>query len=152
MDIFSQSHRINGPSFNSFSFPNNNSNNDISESSFSTTNIAAGNYRDIFVRGSSLVTFTTVGGTYNIRDLTVYANSTIRFSPGDYYIDSFHFGFRNTLEVIGNGTVRIFVRNRMRSFQDNEWNIGGSGHLMVYAGNLNLARNNSASFTDNITF
>ncbi|MGB1298066.1 MAG: DUF6701 domain-containing protein, partial [Psychrobium sp.] len=152
LDIFSQSHRINGPSFNSFSFPNNNSNNDISESSFSTTNIAAGNYRDIFVRGSSLVTFTTVGGTYNIRDLTVYANSTIRFSPGDYYIDSFHFGFRNTLEVIGNGTVRIFVRNRMRSFQDNEWNIGGSGHLMVYAGNLNLARNNSASFTDNITF
>lgn len=152
LDIFSQSHRINGPSFNTFSFPNNNSNTDISRGSFSTVNVVAGNYRDIFVRGSSVVTFSTVGGTYNIRDLTVYANSTVRFSPGDYYIDSFHFGFLNRLEVIGNGTVRIFVRNRMRSFQDNEWNVGGSGNLMVYAGNLNLARNNGASFTDNITF
>ncbi|MGB0899276.1 MAG: LamG domain-containing protein, partial [Psychrobium sp.] len=159
LDIFPNAHPEGGDSFNSFSFPNFNNANLPSDLS----DISAGVYGDIVANARSTVRFTTRNGNYTIKSLTVYNRSTIEMEPGDYWIESIHFGYSNTLNIRSNGTVRIFVKNRFRTYQNNRWNKDENGQLMIYAGNLAVDRNSNSNsqrrldftgaiYTDNLTF
>lgn len=75
------------------------------------------NYNRVRVKNNSTLNFTSHGANteYKIDRLQLYNNSTVNFVPGDYWIREFLFGPDAKINVVGTGTVRIFVESDINS-------------------------------------
>jgi MSHA biogenesis protein MshQ len=105
-----------------------------------TTN-ATTDYNKITVNNFGTLDFSAAGGgsttTYRITTLTLKKGTTVNFQPGDYWIGSLGISGSGTVfNVVGSGTVRIYVSGAVNIAQDVTWNSGQSAsQMLVYAYN-----------------
>lgn len=82
-------------------------------------------YRDITVKRSGSLYFSSDFDTYRLRKLKVESYSTVYMTPGTYFIDSLELKGNAVLHVYGSGTVRIYARTQAR-FRDGAMINGGA--------------------------
>lgn len=68
-------------------------------------------FRSIFVGQNSQLTFAAVQEAYRIKTLQLDYTSTLNLAPGVYWIDNLVLGSQSKINVVGNGTARLFVKN-----------------------------------------
>jgi hypothetical protein len=66
-------------------------------------------FHDFYVGFGNTVTTTNSFDTYYIQNLTV-TTGTLNLTPGEYWVDNLFF-YNSKINVLGEGTVRIFVKN-----------------------------------------
>ncbi len=73
---------------------------------------AAAEYRTIELQALAILTFSEKP-EYRIKRLKASLNSTLNLTPGDYWIEKLELDASATLNVLGEGTVRLFVRDSL---------------------------------------
>ncbi|MCY7295263.1 LamG domain-containing protein [Alteromonas sp. a30] len=128
------------------------SNQDIQISRFSFGSLPAGHYDRVNLKEGSSIEFTTVNGEYRMSRLIVERNSIVNMSPGEYWIEDVDFKEGSRLNVVGDGTVRIYARDDVKferntlinagrdpadlviiSYDDIEFKEGSAGYGFFYA-------------------
>ncbi len=116
-------------------------------------------YRKITIGSLFTLTLSQSAQPYRIQELSVGFNSTLKLPAGDYWIERLNLESDAAIEVIGEGTVRLFVKDRlyvpwlatlnantqdasrlvMYHFGTVELNSGSETHALLYAqGEVNL--------------
>ncbi|MDO3388169.1 PA14 domain-containing protein [Gilvimarinus sp. SDUM040013] len=105
------------------------------------TNVSAGDYRSVSVVQRRQLSFTTANGLYLMESLSTNYQSGIRFSAGNYWIDgNLTIGQETVMELLGSGTVRIFVNGNVSFGFQAETSGFSPEQLLIYAtGNITLA-------------
>jgi MSHA biogenesis protein MshQ len=99
---------------------------DLNLSGTQTINSAVqASFDDITLGNNSIVTFTG-GGPFYIDRLQVGRNVTLTFEAGIYFIDDFIVN-RDNVNIITNGTVRIYIRTEFNSSGGNNLTINNGG-------------------------
>lgn len=82
---------------------------------YASTQTLAGNgvnqYRSITLNDSAQLTINGSGQAFYIDQLNLDSSSTLRLSPGDYWVRSLTTGYQSQIQVQGSGQVRLFVRD-----------------------------------------
>lgn len=102
------------------------------------TNNSITDYNSVVLNSASTLNFSTKSSgvtTYRFNTITMNANSTINLQPGDYWVSNLNINDDSTINVVGNGTARLYVKNSVSisSSKTISWNAGGSASkLLVY--------------------
>ncbi|MBL4681843.1 MAG: LamG domain-containing protein [Pseudomonadales bacterium] len=82
---------------------------DIEVNGPQTVGISDNEFEEIKVKENGVLTFSSNQSSYTIEKLSLEDNTTINFTPGDYFIEEFNVDKDNiVINVIGSGTVRIW--------------------------------------------
>ncbi|WP_120993054.1 DUF6701 domain-containing protein [Stutzerimonas urumqiensis] len=104
----------NGPSQSGGTFPGISSNADVTVG-YRETGTLNGNgtnrYQTVSVGSEAQLTINSGAQTFYIAQLQVGYRATLRLSPGDYWIGALSTGSESQIQVVGNGRVRLFVRD-----------------------------------------
>lgn len=95
------------------SFKSSTSNRTFPVPRFSFRSISAGHYGRVVMREGSSLEFTSTNAEYRIKELTVARNSIVNMRAGEYWIESAHFEEGARITVVGEGTVRIYVKDEI---------------------------------------
>lgn len=92
-------------------------------------------FDQIRMGAESTLTFSVANQDYRLRKLIVGHKGTLRLSPGDYWIGNLTLGAESSIDVVGEGTVRIHVKDRLYVPWAARINMdaGGGDRLLVYA-------------------
>lgn len=113
---FTTACQASGSNASSLDLPNfkySSSNQDISISRFSFGSLSSGHYDKVELKESASIEFTSTNAEYRIKDLKVGRNSIVNMRAGDYWIEKADFNEGSRLTVVGAGTVRIFVEDKI---------------------------------------
>lgn len=106
-------------------------------------------YKDV-----NLVSFSTLNfspkfsgvTTYRFSSITMDSNSTLNLQPGDYWINSLNINGNSSINVVGTGTARVYIKNSISTGSARLlWNSGSSASKLLLYGydNMNLGGTNS---------
>ena len=137
------------------SFVNSNDNTALTISSAVT--LGTGNYNtdsfgNITIENGGNLNFSANYGTYYIKNLTVLdgepnnSSATINLSPGDYYIKKIKTKLNTTFNIIGDGAVRIFIRDNSNFEGNTRVNISGAPENFLVYGFKNINIKNTSEF------
>jgi hypothetical protein len=92
-------------------------------------------FDQIRMGAESTLTFSVSNQDYRLRQLIVGYKGSLRLSPGDYWIENLMLGAESGIDVIGEGTVRLHVKNRLYVPWAARLNVDASGgdRLLIYA-------------------
>ncbi|MBB6342650.1 MSHA biogenesis protein MshQ [Pseudomonas fluvialis] len=110
---------------------------------YASTQTLAGNgvnqYRSITLNDSAQLTVNGSSQTFFIDQLNLASSSTLRLSPGDYWVRALTTGYQSQIQVQGSGQVRLFVRDN--------WTLASSALLNSPAINTAGSANNLYLFS-----
>ncbi len=110
---------------------------------YASTQTLAGNgsnqYRSVILNDSAQLTINGSGQTFYIDQLNLASSSTLRLSPGDYWVRALTTGYQSQIQVQGSGQVRLFVRDN--------WTLASSALLNSPAINSAGSANNLYLFS-----
>lgn len=98
----------------------------------------AGNYATVSLNNDATLTFTSPGGDYRFGNFNVLDRGTIRFAPGDYWING-NLNLSNDVRFLpnGSGPVRIFVSGTISTGDRFQTDSFASADLLLFAkGNI----------------
>jgi len=110
-------------------------------------------YGSIVISSLASVNFNAQSSAYRIKELNMAYSSTLRLPAGDYWIEKLSLSSESHIEVIGAGTVRLFIKTAtavpwmttintntqdaskfiIYSFSDVELQTGASAYALVYS-------------------
>lgn len=102
-------------------------------------------FRSVIISQSGQLTFAAIPQAYRIKTLQLDYTGTLNLAPGIYWIDSLVLASQAKINVTGNGTARLFVKNNVQL----PWRVTANMHspgvpreasrLFIYsAGNIDL--------------
>ncbi len=108
---------------------------DVTENSGATTIGPGGTYPitevdELTLSGSADVTFLASASTYKITDAEFSGNAQITFNPGEYWFDSLK--IEDSVQVIINGPVTIYVNQKLEIKDSSQINVGGSAQDLAF--------------------
>lgn len=65
----------------------------------------------ISVASSGLLNFSAAESQYIINELSIGSAATVNLTPGDYWVDTLSLNTSAVINVVGSGTVRLYVKN-----------------------------------------
>lgn len=145
----------NGPSQSPGSFQSYPSNTDVSLG-YQEIRTLSGNgvnrYRTVDVSTDGQLTINSNGQSFYIAQLQVGYRAILRLSPGDYWVGSLATGTDAQIQVIGNGRVRLFVRDApnlgYRSLYNSaEYGTAGSASKLFLYGYNAVTFNTDSTFS-----
>lgn len=71
-------------------------------------------FRSVLVNQNAQLTFATIANAYRIKTLQVDYTGTLNLAPGSYWIDNLVLASQAKINVTGNGTARLFVKNNVQ--------------------------------------
>ncbi len=99
-------------------------------------------YQDVTVSNGATLNFSanaSLPTVYRFKSLTLNTGAVVNLQPGDYWIQTFKSPGASTINVVGNGTARIYVQNALSTGSVNlTWNSGGSASELLIYGYANL--------------
>ncbi|MCS3903947.1 MSHA biogenesis protein MshQ [Methylohalomonas lacus] len=115
--------------------------------------VSAGDYDEIQVNNNQTVTFDTSNGNdFRIQSLQTNNNVTVNMQAGRYFIDEMELGNDTTLNIVGGGTVELFIGDQFEAGDRSELNLAGEpGDFLVrmYDG-AQLEFNNDVAYVGTI--
>jgi len=92
-------------------------------------------YDSIITGGESELTLIGERPEYRIRQLTIGFQSELRLVPGDYWVERLLLGANASISVVGEGTVRLHVKNSLYIPFGAQLNTasGNPAHLLLYS-------------------
>lgn len=102
-------------------------------------------YRTVHINQNGQLTFAAIAEAYRIKTLQVGYAATLNLAPGIYWIENLVLESQTKINVTGNGTVRLFVKNNVQLPWRASANMQSTGvpreasRLFIYsAGNIDL--------------
>lgn len=98
-------------------------------------------YRTVDIGTDAQLTINSSGQSFYLAQLRVGYRAVLRLSPGDYWVGSLETGTESQIQVVGNGRVRLFVRDApnlgYRSLYNSPGNetAGSASKLFLYGYN-----------------
>ncbi len=71
-------------------------------------------FRSVFINQNAQLTFASIAEAYRIKTLQLDYTATLNLAPGVYWIDNLVLASQSKINVIGNGTARLFVKNNVQ--------------------------------------
>jgi len=103
-------------------------------------------FKNVDVGPSAILNFSSDHESYLIKKLTIGYGATVNLTPGDYWIEQFAVGANASINIVGDGVVRIFVRKGVTISHRTAINVSGLGDdldsqkMFLFAnGDINLA-------------
>jgi len=109
-------------------------------------------YRTVDVGTDAQLTINSSGQSFYFAQLRVGYRAVLRLSPGDYWVGSLETGTESQIQVVGNGRVRLFVRDApnlgYRSLYNSPGNetAGSTSKLFLYGYNA-ITINTATTFS-----
>jgi MSHA biogenesis protein MshQ len=97
--------------------------------------IGGSDYKDVKAKNGGILNMDSGISSYSFRKLEVVSGSTLNLTPGDYYVEELEVSGTSTLNVVGDGTARIWVSKKAKFKDTSTVNGGASGDpakLFVY--------------------
>ena len=98
-------------------------------------------FNRVEVGSSAKLSFSSDISTYVINTLVVGYGATLNLTPGDYWVGKLDIGANSQVNVVGDGVVRLFVKDTMNAANDARINpvvsseTDRSQRLFIYVGN-----------------